>query len=432
MPPIVAGERVSVLDPACGDGRFLAAAAAHVAAAGGAVSLHGVDIDEDSAAAARVALAAFGDTRVEVGDALTRDWGDAAYDVVLTNPPYLSQLAAATTRGGASERGGGPYADAAAEFLAMAVGLAKPDDGRVGLVLPQSILGSRDAGQVRARVERLAEPVWSWWSPHFHFDAAVVVCAIAFRRRGNRPPAGGDRDPVWTAVVTSEIGIPDVPAVEVSGCVGDRAVLTANFRDEYYGLIPAVGDHVDGPRLVTSGAIDPDRCYWGVRPVRFNRQRFQRPRVDLSRLDDRMRRWAHRLAVPKLLIANQTRVVECVADRRASMLPAVPVLTARPHAGGDGALSALAAVLSSPLASAWLWHAAAGTGLSGRTVRLRPALVAAVPWPRGALDTAIAAYDDGDLAAASAAVHHAYGIDGRHGARLLEWWRAWLPRSVAA
>ena len=136
MPPIVAGQRVSVLDPACGDGRFLAAAADHVAAAGGIAVLHGVDVDAGAVDAARGSLAGRGDVRVEVGDALARDWGDATYDVVLGNPPYLSQLAAATSRGGASARGGGPYADAAAEFLVLAVGLARPGGGRVGLRAP--------------------------------------------------------------------------------------------------------------------------------------------------------------------------------------------------------------------------------------------------------------------------------------------------------
>jgi hypothetical protein len=281
-------------------------------------------------------------------------------------------------------------------------------------------------------VEQLAEPVWSWWSPRFHFDASVVVCAVGFRRPGNRRPSEGDRVPVWTAVVTRAMGIPDVPAFAASGCVGDHAVLTANFRDEYYGLIPAVGDHASGPRFVTSGAIDPDRCHWGARPVTFNRRRFLRPRVDVSLLDARMQRWAQRMAVPKLLIANQTRVVECVADRSATMLPAVPVLTARPLERGAARLSALGAVLSAPLASAWLWHAAAGTGLSARTVRLRPALVAAVPWPRGSLEAAVAAYDDGDLDASGVAVHRAFGIDETDGARLAAWWRTWLPRSLAA
>ena len=77
------------------------------------------------------------------------------FDVVVGNPPYLSQLAAATTRGGASRHGGGPYADAAVEFLALAVRMARSGGGRVGLVLPQSILASRDAG-ARARRRRPA------------------------------------------------------------------------------------------------------------------------------------------------------------------------------------------------------------------------------------------------------------------------------------
>jgi SAM-dependent methyltransferase len=430
MPPIVAGQRVSVLDPACGDGRFLAAAAEHIAGAGGVAVLHGIDIAPDAVGAARAALAPRGGAQVEVGDALSRDWGDATYELVVGNPPYLSQLAAATSRGRASAHGGGPYADVAAEFLALSVALARPAGGRVGLLLPQSVLGSRDAGPLRAQVEQLAEPIWSWWSPRLHFDASVFVCAVGFERgelSGNPQGRGGDRDPVWTGVVTRAMGVPDTLPVAAAGTVADHATLTANFRDEYYGLIPAVGDHRSGPLFVTSGAIDPDLCRWGERPVTFNRRRFQRPRVDVSQLDERMRRWARRLAVPKVLIANQTRIVECVVDRPGTMLPAVPVLTARPTIPGNIELSAIAAVLSSPLASVWLWHAAAGTGLSARTVRLRPAQVAAVPWPQGSLTSAIAAYDAGDLVRSARAVHDAYGIGQDDGDRLLRWWAAWSP-----
>jgi hypothetical protein len=236
---------------------------------------------------------------------------------------------------------------------------------------------------------------------------------------------------VWTSIVTRAIGIPDVPPLAVSGCVGDRVTVTANFRDEYYGLVPAVGDHASGPPLVTSGAIDPARCRWGERPVTFNRRRFHRPRVDVSLLDERMRRWVERLTVPKVLIANQTRVVECVVDRHGSLLPAVPVLSARPRRPTED-LSAVAAVLSSPVASVWLWHAAAGTGLSARTVRLRPALVAEIPWPDGDLDAAVAAYQAGDLVASAVAVDDAYGIDADAGARLLAWWESWSPWKRAA
>lgn len=429
LPPIEPGQRITILDPACGDGRFLGAAADHVAAAGGRAELHGVDVDVVAVEAARRFLDGRGDVDVVVGDALTRDWGDGTYDVVLANPPYLNQLATATTRGGASRRGGGPYADVAAEFLDLVVALARPGGGRVGAILPQSILGSRDAGPVRARVEQFAEPIWSWWSPRRQFDAAVFVCAVGFERReihGNLAGTSDDREPVWTAVVTRAMGIPGLPTLTTSGCVGDHATITANFRDEYYGLIPAVGDHATGPRLVTSGAIDPDRCSWGQRPVTFNRRRYQRPRVDVSLLDERMQRWAHRLAIPKVLIANQTRVLECVLDRDGTMLPSVPVITARPNPPGDAELSALGAVLSSPLVSAWLWHTAAGTGLSARTIRIRPAVVAAVPWPGGALGSAIERYEVGDLTGSAGAVHAAYGISASDGEQLLRWWTSWV------
>ena len=90
---------VSVLDPACGDGRFLRAT--------GLPQQVGVDIDPE--------------TNYVHDDALARDWGDERFDVVVGNPPFLNQLASATSRGGRSRFGGGPYADAAAEFLALAI-----------------------------------------------------------------------------------------------------------------------------------------------------------------------------------------------------------------------------------------------------------------------------------------------------------------------
>src|SRR4029077_9929941 len=135
-------------------------------------------------------------------------------------------MAAATTRGGASRHGGGPYADAAVEFLALAVSLARQDGGRVALVLPQSIIGARDAGPVRARVAREADLTWSWWEPRQqHFDASVNVCALGFERPAGRPAAA------WTRVVADRLGIPgiDVRQLSIDGTLGDRAAINANF-----------------------------------------------------------------------------------------------------------------------------------------------------------------------------------------------------------
>ena len=274
------GRSLRIVDPACGDGRFLTAAVDAVRRVGGEVTAVGFDIDPRSARL----VAESSEADAICDDALTSPWlADRAgtFDLVIGNPPYLSQLAASTTRGGASSRGGGPYADAAVEFLALAADLVDPHGGRVAFVLPQSILSARDAADVRERVEERATLFWSAWTGERDFDAQVVTCALAFEF--GRPDAA--RQPAttnWSHVVTARSGIPPMPGVfdqpePPAGRLGDRARLNANFRDEYYGMIAAVGDHATGPPLVTSGLIDPGRCLWGERPVRFAKRRFAAP-----------------------------------------------------------------------------------------------------------------------------------------------------------
>lgn len=408
-----AGAETVVVDPACGDGRFLAAAARRVRELGGRPVLVGVDIDAASLGDAARTLEGE-DVQLRRGDALGQEW-PCRVDVVVGNPPYLSQLAAATTRGGASRHGGGPYADAAVEFLALAVRMLAPG-GRLGLVLPQSILASRDAAGVREEVDRRAGLRWSWWSPEAVFDAQVLVCAVVAE-------VGGPALCTWTDVVTAALDVPVLPPLATAGTLGERARLTANFRDQYYGLVPAVVEDGTGPRFVTSGLIEPACSMWGERPVTFARRRFQRPTVDLAALTPVMRRWADALLVPKVLVANQTRVIEAVVDADGSWLPGVPALTARPAAGVDP--WAVGAVLTSPVASAWAWHRAAGTGLAARSVRLGPRWLAELPWPAGDIDDAVAALRVGDVVRCGDAVVSAYRVGDAEALRT--WWADGLP-----
>ncbi|MFZ4719007.1 MAG: N-6 DNA methylase [Ilumatobacteraceae bacterium] len=356
----------SVLDPACGDGRFLRAT--------GLPEQTGVDIDPD--------------TTFEHGDALQRDWGDRQFDVVVGNPPFLNQLSSLTTRGGSSAFGGGPYADSAAEFLALAMRLVRPG-GRVGLVLPQSLLAARDAAAIRRQVEDVAALRWMWWSDTHMFDAAVRVWAGVWEVGGAQrqvrrafgprfdprppvawPPKGAVRSS-WSSLLADEpVQVPS-PAGAV---LGDVATFAVDFRDQYYGLIGAVGDDVDGPPFVTSGLIDPGVCHWGTRPVRFAKRQYVAPRVAVERLTPPLQRWAALRLVPKILIANQTKVVEAVYDEAGVWLPGVPVITCvtdRPQAVLD--------VLGHDDTTRWIHHHAAGSGLGRGTVRLSPALLAQVP-----------------------------------------------------
>jgi hypothetical protein len=417
-----------VLDPACGDGRFLDAIRVRLHLDGYTVHTVGCDVDAD-------ALASISHPAVRTihADALSHDWGDERFDIVVGNPPFLSQMAAATTRGGSSKHGGGPYANTAAEFLSLAIRLADPAGSVVGLVLPQSILAARDAGAVRDQVDRLATHTWSWWQADQRrlFDAAVNVCALGFRRPAST--ADRDRSFPWTRVVTASLGVPELDGsmIETDGVLADRAELNANFRDEYYALVPAVSDDADGPVFVTTGLIDPGRSMWGQRPVKFAKRTFRHPRVDLSKLEGRFSSWARGKLVPKVLVANQTSLVEAVADVEGAWLPGVPItaITAR-----DGqpdpirTLREIEALLTSPVASAWCWHVGGGTGLSSTAVRLNPAILGRVPWPAGDLGPAVAALAAGDVDGCGAAVDEAFGLSGRPADELLSWWRAGLPR----
>jgi len=369
-----------VLDPACGDGRFLAAAAQAI---GPAARLTGVDVDLPTVERARrdPALAELGEW--VHGDALAMDWTGRAFDVVVGNPPFLSQLAVATTRGGSSRFGGGPYADAAAEFLALAVQLVGPG-GRVGLVLPQSLLAARDAATIRAAVSTRAALRWMWWSPTLMFDANVRTWAGVWEVGAEQGQVQREFGPSFE--VLRPIAMPSVwsgliadasrPPAEGERTLGDVAVFTADFRDQYYGLVGAVADDADGPPLVTSGLIEPDRCLWGERPVRFAKQRFTAPRVDLALLSPSMQTWARRRLVPKILIANQTRTIEAVHDERGEWLPGVPVITCTSDQPGE-----VLRVLQSPAATDWVRYHAAGSGLSAGTIRLTARLLASIPLP---------------------------------------------------
>jgi SAM-dependent methyltransferase len=421
-----------VLDPACGDGRFLQSVARRVRASGGTCEAIGVDIDGTTVADARRRTS---DVTFIVGDALARSWTEGPFDLVIGNPPFLSQLAASTSRGGSSRHGGGPYADAAVEFLALSAELVDPAGGRVAFVLPQSVLAARDAGPVRRAVDERATLVWSWAIDEMVFDAQVRTCVLAFEFDGrcSPRPTSGRRD-VWAAVLTPSRAIPDLPdgaGLETARTLADRAWLNANFRDEYYGMIAAVGDHEDGPPLITSGSIDPGRSLWGRRPVTFAKRRFAAPRVDVGALDDRMRRWARRRLAPKVLIANQTPIIEAICDPTGELLPGVPVVGAYPlealglPSPADAAWQ-IAAVLTSPFASAWAWHRAAGTGLSSGSIRLGPAMLADLPWPGGELTDAVDALRGGDVRACGRAADRAWGI--ADDSELCAWWERALER----
>ena len=430
-----------ILDPACGDGRLLEAAGSYLTERFGVDSapfLVGVELDADEArsTASRVrAQVLCGDARSLLDTPEHRH----AYDIVIGNPPYLSQLSAETARGGRSHLGGGPYADVAAEFLALSLRLVHERDGFIGLVLPLSVLASRHVAPIRAEVEQCAAIESFWWSNTQMFEANVRTCVLGLRT-GRRtttvrrtfggvsssdsvptigPPEDGSGSDSWSWLVADIAGVPRLPTLRTVGVLADLATATADFRDQYYGLVGCVADEGDGPPLVTSGLIDVGCVRWGEKPTVFAKQRYSAPRVQIDRLDERMHRWATARLVPKVLVASQTRVIEAAVDEQGLWLPSVPVVTMVPLQRHD--LWRVAAVLTSPIASAWIAHRRTGSGLSARSIRVTASDLHALPLPgvASAWETAVERLRAGDVLGSGESMMDAYGCDD---AALFAWW----------
>ena len=449
-----------VCDPACGGGAFLLASAECLHARGidrADVVRHlvfGADVDPVGLAAAEAALALWAGEapppgRLVVGDPLAAGpdlWPAAppgGVDAVVGNPPFQSQLGRATARTAAERRrlkarygdAVRAYTDTAWLFLLLGLDLARPG-GRVVLVEPRSLVAARDAGAVRAAVDRRAELRRLWVDDRPVFAASVRVCAPVLERRAG-PAGGGGPKPSerWRGLWADALGVPRL-AGSAGPTLGQRATVLAGFRDQYYGLVAAVREHdpADPPAavapLVTSGAIDWCASAWGRRPVRYAKARWRAPVVDLARLaalpSPAAHRWVARTRRPKLVVATQTRVVEAAVDAAGAWVPSVPTLAVVPEEDDD--LWCLAAALAAPAATAWLLRRAAGTALGVRALKVSGPDLAALPMPtdRAAWDEAAAAVRavvadptpaavDAYLAAAAAA----YGT----GPDLTAWWR---------
>ena len=475
----------TVLDPSCGGGAFLLAAADALVARG--VSPHdvvdgvlvGAELDPHGARVARDALVGWAQDHgvperavqlpMLVGDALVRPragWSEllpGGADLVVGNPPFLSPLAADVARPevlreALRERFGivGRTIDAAALFLLLAAELLS-DDGVAVLLQPRSVLSAADVGAVRQRLAEDVALVGLWSDDGDWFDAAVQVCAPVLRR-GPQPPqvavsSGvpaqvGHRVPwpgvaSWGPLLSPVYGVPavDLPA---GPSLSTLATATAGFRDEYYALRDAVVDSPagDGPPLATVGMVDAAALDWGVRPAKVGGANLLHPRVDLSVLaatSPRVAAWAAARSVPKVLVAAQTKVVEAVADPVGHVVPMTPLISVEPVDPAD--LWRVAAVLLAPPVSARAVSLGLGSGRSAATLRWSASAALQTPLPEDAqawadgaalaeqLHTATADGRAGLLEQVARTMTRAYGLDPDldAGGQVVGWW---LQRAV--
>jgi len=481
--------RLCFLDPSVGGGAFLLAVArwrktsTDLSCRDICTELQGRDVDEEALAVAEVALALWcavsgerpaGVPGLQIGDVFEDEL--PAADLVVGNPPFLSQLDASTAQGAKTRdrmrsRYGvalGPYADAASVFLLAGLN-ALGDNGRMVLIQPVSFLASRDVTAVR---EQLAPSLRGlWFSELLLFEASVRVCAPVVSKSddpveliarwvdgevtGTTPvprPAGSS----WGPLVADLVGVP-VPTLhlrpESPKTIGDLATATAGFRDQFYGFVPVVCEQKDDtaspaaahPRLTTTGMIDPLRNRWGEREFRFAKQPWRRPIValaDLAAADERLARWTADRLRPKVVMATQTKVIEVAVDAHGTWIPATPLVSIEPRLSDDAAydpdlLWRLAAALSAPALSAHALAEAMGAALTVQALKIsaRQVLTFGLPADAGAWDAGVDAAKGAAAAETAAAwrlammtlgeaMTAAYGTDET----VLGWWAHRLPR----
>jgi hypothetical protein len=402
----------------------------------------------------------------------------AGFDLVVGNPPFLNQLETATavSRGAAglmAARFGGVvrgYADVSAAFVMLAAELLKPG-GVAVMIQPQSLLGAKHAGPIRLALEREARLRGLWLGEGDEFGGASVrACAVTLERRvdgetrarevcvvsrgvgeGRAELATGAAGE-WAGLAARAGGVPTV-AYRGAGVVGSVAAVTADFRDEYYGLQGKLVEHDSltekqradwrgYPRLMTSGLIELARSRWGEVGTRMHRTKWIAPRVDAEKLsaDGKMARWLAARRVAKLMMATQTRVIEVVTDERGEAVASTPVISIVPGGaggtGGAGEIWKIGAAVASPVATMVAAGWSAGTALASGAIKLSAGQVRALPLP-GAdarawavagrwFELACGAGDERTRRAAlmemGRAMNEAYGVPTRARAGLMAWW----------
>ncbi len=335
------------------------------------------------------------------------------FDTILGNPPFLNQLERATSIDAGARKilecRLGPvvraYTDLSALFLAAAIDGVR-EGGRVALVQPQSLLAARDASAVRKTLLAKASLQSLWVADTHMFEASVFVCIPTLQRGGPRAreverrrgpefvalaPVVVDMHHLASALSWSSLmeGKGRSGATRSGGRLGELASATADFRDQFYGLIPFVEEAMipadtDGPeypKLMTTGLVDPARSLWGEVETRFGKKPWAAPRVDLRRLQDesKLGPWALSRLVPKVLVATQTKVLEAYADEHGEYLPSVPLITVIPHRAAD--LWRVLSVVLSPTASRWAYTTFRGVALSADAVKLSASQVREIPLP---------------------------------------------------
>jgi SAM-dependent methyltransferase len=433
-PPDRSSGPYSILDPACGVGNLLLAALEVLVADGwppAAIApwLYGVEVDPFVAEVARLRLALAArelgvtnccwESQIVRADALRlrlpdesaelsrqRAWADlfpsvlargdvSGFSVVLGNPPFANAIEgdASHWKDGASRRF--PEltgtADRACHFLALGKRLVQ-SDGRVAMIQPQTMLQApalrpfRDSGQgLRLNA------VLDFRHARQFADALVFTCGVVlgpgeYCRMGR---VDGSGEVAWHAILATPEKSTSVPPYPHRGgdqprTVGDRFEVTAGLTTaEAYSLRPWLIDdaHATGPKLTTTGLIDPRQNFWGSRRCRFLGRDYLHPRIrPLPHAPAWLARRCARAARPKILVAGLATRLEAVLDANGEFAGSVGTYCITHVKDSLAHLAELLDLLLSEEANERFWHELGTNRVGGGYVIVRKSFLQNLSW----------------------------------------------------
>ena len=387
------------------------------------------------------------------------------FDIVIGNPPFLSQLSTETVAS-ASQYAEleSRYSDSiskltntASIFFLAALKMVKKD-GIVSFIQPMSFLATRDSESVRQVIASADSLSSIWVCSEKVFDAAVQVTAVSLALgkptetvkiySGRSFDYVGDTrqfvttEPTWSRAMTAARRFP-VALLQSHGRLCDIAEITGDFRDQYYGLVDAVVENptpaVEQMKLATVGLIDPGLFAWGETSTRFAKKPFTYPVVNLDKLEPKITEWVKSRRRPKVIVATQTKILECFVDEVGDVLPSVPLSTIN---SAPEMIWHIAAMLSAPPISLLACERHFGAGMSADVLKLGARDLLDLPLPQNKEPWGLAAADFKSLQKAVSIIDRrnimtkigrlmceAYGVTDDE---VLHWWLGRLPRSMQA
>jgi hypothetical protein len=334
------------------------------------------------------------------------DWS-GGFDVVLGNPPFVNVIEGGITAAEkkmlsalSGELGG--TADLAHHFVRLSHSIAHRN-GRIGLVQPKTFLNSPAAARFRERLCRERPPslIYVPRTATFFPGASAYVCLLALGgspeclvsdeetldraawRRGTIAHANW-----WHSVQTILGNVEPIDSAAFVPLGGQFDVQASMTTGEAYAIKEILRDDRDGagPKLVTTGLIDPFTCKWGRAPCRYLGSSFRWPRVSAGAklpgdLPANLKKRLRDALRPKLLVAGLCNRIEAFLDRGGEYLGAVSTFSIFDRRDSLDSLAALADWLNSPRAASLLCADLGAASVGGGYMTIKKKSLQSLPIP---------------------------------------------------